>query len=359
MGPGRRSTRHSAAAVRSSASAAVMPDGDKHDDRQRRYSVPRLGRWQRDGDQHDDQRRRHAVCRLFSTDGCATSTTVLSGGVQNVGGNFGGLGENTGTATSTMLSGGTQYVSAGGTATDTTIYGGGLEEVLSGGVTNAPVIDGGTLRLDSGASIATGPIDFAAVSGKSGGTLDLTGEGSGSAFTSSFTTAISGFTGEEACRHGGAKRHHRRHRLGQRRRPCRLDPERQLRNAAGRGCEQERAREPDARRQLWPATLRADRNRKRRCDHLQRVGALLLPRHPDRNRARTTRRSKQLKIGDKVRTASGALRPIKWIGRRSYGGRFVMGRKDILPICFKARFARRQRAGARPVDLAAACDVFR
>ncbi len=42
-----------------------------------------------------------------------------------------------------------------------------------------------------------------------------------------------------------------------------------------------------------------------------------------------------LKIGDKVRTASGALRPIKWIGRRSYAGRFVMGRKDILPICFK------------------------
>ena len=43
-----------------------------------------------------------------------------------------------------------------------------------------------------------------------------------------------------------------------------------------------------------------------------------------------------LQIGDKVRTASGALRPIKWIGRRSYGGRFVMGRKDILPVCIKA-----------------------
>ena len=33
---------------------------------------------------------------------------------------------------------------------------------------------------------------------------------------------------------------------------------------------------------------------------------------------------------------SGAVRPIKWIGRRSYSGRFVMGRKDILPICIKA-----------------------
>ncbi len=43
-----------------------------------------------------------------------------------------------------------------------------------------------------------------------------------------------------------------------------------------------------------------------------------------------------LAIGDAVTTASGKLRPIKWIGRRSYGGRFVMGRKDILPICIKA-----------------------
>ena len=43
-----------------------------------------------------------------------------------------------------------------------------------------------------------------------------------------------------------------------------------------------------------------------------------------------------LAIGDLVLTASGALRPIKWIGRRSYGGRFIIGRRDILPICFKA-----------------------
>jgi autotransporter-associated beta strand protein len=44
----------------------------------------------------------------------------------------------------------------------------------------------------------------------------------------------------------------------------------------------------------------------------------------------------RLAIGDLVMTASGALRPIKWIGTRSYGSRFIMGRKDILPICFKA-----------------------
>jgi uncharacterized repeat protein (TIGR03803 family) len=48
------------------------------------------------------------------------------------------------------------------------------------------------------------------------------------------------------------------------------------------------------------------------------------------------RKVEDLKIGDKLRTASGALRPIKWIGRRSYAGRFIVGRKNILPVCFKA-----------------------
>jgi len=52
--------------------------------------------------------------------------------------------------------------------------------------------------------------------------------------------------------------------------------------------------------------------------------------------ARGQQKVEALKIGDALITASGAARPIKWIGRRSYGGRFIMGRKDILPICIKA-----------------------
>jgi hypothetical protein len=43
-----------------------------------------------------------------------------------------------------------------------------------------------------------------------------------------------------------------------------------------------------------------------------------------------------LAIADRVVTQSGEVRPVKWIGRRSYGGRFIMDRKDILPICIKA-----------------------
>jgi O-antigen biosynthesis protein len=48
------------------------------------------------------------------------------------------------------------------------------------------------------------------------------------------------------------------------------------------------------------------------------------------------KRVEKLQIGDEAMTASGVARPIKWIGRRSYGGRFVMGRKDVLPVCIEA-----------------------
>jgi uncharacterized repeat protein (TIGR01451 family) len=48
------------------------------------------------------------------------------------------------------------------------------------------------------------------------------------------------------------------------------------------------------------------------------------------------KRVERLRIGDKVMTASGALRPIKWIGRRSYAGRFIRGDKRVLPVCICA-----------------------
>ncbi|GAN54993.1 Hint domain-containing protein [Tanticharoenia sakaeratensis] len=43
-----------------------------------------------------------------------------------------------------------------------------------------------------------------------------------------------------------------------------------------------------------------------------------------------------LAIGDRVTTHDGRQRPIRWIGRRSYDGRFIAGRTDILPVLIKA-----------------------
>jgi autotransporter passenger strand-loop-strand repeat protein len=42
-----------------------------------------------------------------------------------------------------------------------------------------------------------------------------------------------------------------------------------------------------------------------------------------------------LRIGDRLVTCSGAARPIRWIGMRSYGGRFAQGNKDVLPILIR------------------------
>ncbi len=43
-----------------------------------------------------------------------------------------------------------------------------------------------------------------------------------------------------------------------------------------------------------------------------------------------------LKIGDRLLTASGALRVLKWIGRRAFSARFAGNNPDLLPIRFKA-----------------------
>jgi hypothetical protein len=43
----------------------------------------------------------------------------------------------------------------------------------------------------------------------------------------------------------------------------------------------------------------------------------------------------ELAIGDRVATQNG-LRPIKWIGRRGYDGRFIRGNREVLPIVVRA-----------------------
>ncbi|MBF0860366.1 hypothetical protein HKD24_14365, partial [Gluconobacter sp. LMG 31484] len=43
-----------------------------------------------------------------------------------------------------------------------------------------------------------------------------------------------------------------------------------------------------------------------------------------------------LAIGDRVLTASGSLRPIRWIGHRSYSGPFVRSNRNVLPVIIRA-----------------------
>ena len=43
-----------------------------------------------------------------------------------------------------------------------------------------------------------------------------------------------------------------------------------------------------------------------------------------------------LAIGDRLLTWSGAVRRLRWIGRRSYGGRFVAGNRTLAPVMIRA-----------------------
>ncbi len=52
-----------------------------------------------------------------------------------------------------------------------------------------------------------------------------------------------------------------------------------------------------------------------------------------------------LRIGDRVATVAGPLRPIRWIGRHAYGGRFLAANRGVQPILFRAGSLGRYQPG--------------
>jgi autotransporter passenger strand-loop-strand repeat protein len=172
----------------------------------------------------------------------------------------------------TVSGGVVEYVLSGGSVSSGTVLGGGTVEVFSGGAASGVVASGGIVDLASGAAIDVTNFAYA-----QGGAANLTApdvltitEGG-----DTDTLLLAGeYTGEY----------------------FHLSPD----GAGGTDIT------TDSTPCYCPGTL-----------ILTAAGEVLV---------------EDLAIGDPVMTVSGAARPIKWIGRRSYSGRFALGRKDILPI---------------------------
>jgi T5SS/PEP-CTERM-associated repeat protein/autotransporter passenger strand-loop-strand repeat protein len=239
----------------------------------------------------------------------ATVTATVDGGLQEV----------YGTALDTTIeNSGQENVEDGGTASSSQIEATSTETVLSGGTTTDTVIAGGTLDVQSG-GIVSGGVEFETT----GGILQIDGAGLPVAPTLAIGGVISGFTAGDtidltAIAYGAP-------------------------NSVGlNGADELQINEGGATYDLQFAGDYTGQTFSLSADSTNLDAGTDITDTPCYCRdtlIRTKRGQKpvqKLKIGDEVVTKSGASRPIKWIGRRSYGGRFVMGREDILPICIKA-----------------------
>jgi autotransporter passenger strand-loop-strand repeat protein len=270
--------------------------------------------------------------------GTATYTGISGGGFQYV--SAGGVADDasigaygtqdvcdSGVASQTFVSGyGAQNVLSGGTADYTSIFSLGVETVQSGGVASYTVISGGgTQVLQQGASAVSTTMDDygsqvisagatatytvvsagaseiidsggAAISTTllSGGTIDLGGFGYNASDTVSFNSGtdvltISGGGGSTSLQLAGTYTDEYFHISGD----------------GGSGT--------DITVDGTPCYC---------------AGTLILT---DRGEVPV----EDLAIGDFVRVRSGAVRPIRWIGRRSYSGVFAARNKDVLPIIIR------------------------
>src|SRR6478672_3797915 len=204
--------------------------------------------------------------------GTLFNAIVYSGGQLNV--------ASGGTAAAFTLSGGVLNLSAGATANSFTVSSGGSANVLGTTLSNTTVETGGVETVSSG-GIVTGASSSGLGNSVSGTVIVLSGGDFGHAVVyggtfPGFLEISAGGTAHDFTVSGGGQ-----------------------------------------------VTLVTEDTTPCYC-----AGTLILT---DRGEVEVER----LAIGDNIITADGTARPIRWIGRRSYAGRFARG-SHVLPICIKA-----------------------
>jgi autotransporter passenger strand-loop-strand repeat protein len=212
--------------------------------------------------------------------GMASGTAIQLGGKERV--TIGG------TTTGVTVTGGVQAVGSGGAATGTTVNSGGYQTVSSGQATSTTVTVGGTLSLDSGGvavDIALrngGMIDLLSLPYIRGGSATLNPSTDILTVTESGVSSALQLAGSYA---GGS---------------FQLGPD------AGTGTLVTLTGVPCYCR---GTLIRTD------------AGEVAV---------------EALRVGDHLLTRAGDLRPVTWIGRRSYAGRFASHNRAIQPVLFRA-----------------------
>ena len=213
--------------------------------------------------------------------GGAAGDIISDGGIENVG--SGGS-----ASYATVSNGGIEYIGSGGSATSATVSSGGIAYVGSGGMAAETVVrSGGMLEVTSGAIVSQTIL-------WPGGQIDLVDFAYDSSGVASFNTAahtltISAGGQTETLSLAGDYSHGLFH----------------LVQDGGGG------------------TIVSVEGTPCYCR-----GTRILT---DRGEVAV----EDLRIGDRLLTLAGAMRPIRWIGRRSYAGRFAAGNRDVLPVLFR------------------------
>ncbi len=258
---------------------------------------------------------------FVSSGGTAVSTTVSSGGYEVV--------SNGGTATSTTLrNGGQELVYSGGTTSFTTLSDGGSQGVSSGGTAVSTTVSNGGAEIvypggtDSFTTVSSGGTESVEGSGIASSTMVRSG---GSELVVGFGTAISttiALGGKielldlQNYLPGGT---------------ATVNPSTDVLTVSvgGQRYTQQLAGDyTDEYFQLAPGP----------SGGTQLTLAEGTPCYCRGTRILTHRGEiavEDLRIGDRLKTLSGAMRKLRWIGRRSYAGRFAAANPDILPVLIR------------------------